>query len=259
MDMSRLSPFVPLGLIRSIIISPVRMELKLENTATKARVGVLIPPPLTGIVSVPLRQFPRYNSLWSSDSCVKLQSELNRKEQKGEMYGERQVEALRFRNMRKKVKSKLKRMLNPRRAPAPIQYHLASGKTLAFSRTALPNENSERHRLGKEDQQVFWSRDRGLPAGLRSIAYGVVGHDGPNHGFQDRYGNPEEKVGQGEYPCRIEEQVPVLVEHRESRDGDGQLRETVEDVDDQPEEERSNVDDAVVLVPRVHASPQKHG
>lgn len=45
----------------------------------------------------------------------------------------------RFRYIRAKVKSTLKRTVNPRSAAAPIQYQFSSGKISKFLSTAMPN------------------------------------------------------------------------------------------------------------------------
>lgn len=80
-----------------------------------------------------------------------------------------------------------------------------------------------------------------LPAGLWSKSYGVICGDHPHNGLQNGDGDTEKEGWERESPSWVEEEVPLLVEHREPYDDQGQLCESIKHVGDHCKEKSSNV------------------
>lgn len=55
----------------------------------------------------------------------------------------------------------------------------------------------------------------------------------------------------------MKEQIPLLEEHRQPGNGQGQFREAIEHVDDHGEDQSPNVNGAVVFIAMVHFGPQE--
>lgn len=111
--------------------------------------------------------------------------------------------------------------------------------------------------FSREIEEVY----KCIPGGFRSEAHAVVRNQGVDASLHDGRRDAEDHAGQGERPSRVEQQVPLLVEHRQAEDGHGQLRIAIEHDDQDSEEQRAQVRRPLgfCFVPHRCAEECRHG